>query len=308
MQEVNQKLIFVTGKGGVGKSTLAAAIAAQIAKTDSDRSEGEKSVLLAEIGDQSYFQELFHFGKDLGYQPEEISAQKIPGLFASLWSGQDCLKEYAKHLLKLDSLYRLFFENAIMKTFIQIAPGLPELAIMGKMTSGVRKHGPAMPFQTVVMDSFATGHFISLMKAPSAMAKTIQFGPMGEQSRSIDVVLKNPQICEYVVVCLPEELPVREAIELCQQIKDQVGFEPRVILNRCLSGNESAEEIERFANKFPKARDFADYLLIQKKTQEDALERLRQVVSRVDQIPFIFDINTEALVQKIAVKLPEMTT
>lgn len=294
MQEFNQNLIFVTGKGGVGKSTIAAALAFK--KTD----KKSEKVLLAEIGDQSYFQELFKLEKPLQYRPEEISPERFPGLHVSLWTGQDCLREYAQHLLKLESLYKLFFENAIMKTFIQIAPGLPELSIMGKMTSGIRKHGPAMPFQSIVMDSFATGHFMALVKAPEAMAKTIQFGPMGEQSRSIDAVLRNPEICQYVVVCLPEELPTRETIDLCRQLKAQLGISPKVILNRCLVGEESKETIEKFAEKYPMARDFADYLLIQKETQTDSYERLCQEVNDVQKVPFIFETDSSVLVQRIA--------
>lgn len=295
MQEFNQRLTFVTGKGGVGKSSIAAALAYKKSST----SENHK-VLLAEIGDQSYFQDLFRFDKPLEYLPFEALPQDFPRLFFSLWTGQECLKEYAKHLLKLDSLYRLFFENAIMKTFIQIAPGLPELAIMGKMTSGIRRHGPQLPYESLVMDSFATGHFLALLKAPGALAQTIKYGPMGEQSRSIDQVLRNPEHCEYVIVCLPEELPTRETLELAEKLQNQFGIQPRVVLNRCLAGEESEETLARFAQTYPQARDFVDYLQIQKENQEESLSRLREKIPNITQVPFVFDPDPVSFIKKIA--------
>jgi anion-transporting ArsA/GET3 family ATPase len=295
MQEFNQRLSFVTGKGGVGKSSIAAAMAHKKTKSPSN-----PKVLLAEIGDQSYFQELFRFDKPLEYFPFEELPKDFPGLFFSLWTGQDCLKEYARHLLKLESLYKLFFENAIMKTFIQIAPGLPELAIMGKMTSGIRHHGPPLPFDSIVMDSFATGHFLALLKAPGALAQTIKFGPMGEQSRSIDEVLKNNNYCEYIIVCLPEELPTRETIELAQKLRSEFGIRPRVVLNRCLAGTEPPDVIHRFAQTFPQAKDFVDFLEIQKENQEESLSRLREHVDDIVSVPFIFETQPTAFIQRIS--------
>lgn len=295
MQEFNQKLIFVSGKGGVGKSTIAAALAYKETLTSP-----QSKVLLSEIGDQSYFQAFFQLDHALGYKPEEISSQDLRGLYLSLWTGQDCLQEYARHLLKIESLYKLFFENAIMKTFIQIAPGLAELSIMGKMTSGIRKHGPAMPYDALVMDSFATGHFLALMKAPSALAQTIRFGPMGEQSRAIDAVLRDPKHSEYVLVCLPEELPTRETLELVEKLKSDFGIEPRVILNRCLAGDEAEETLKRFAEKYPSTQEFVEFTLIQKESQEDSLQRLRSAVKNVDVVPFIFEMNPVQLMKKVA--------
>ena len=67
-------------------------------------------------------------------------------LFVARWAGEDCLKEYLLHLLKLESIVQLFFENRVMKSLIQAAPGLRELALVGKITSGIRGVGPALPF------------------------------------------------------------------------------------------------------------------------------------------------------------------
>ena len=194
---MKQEIHFVTGKGGVGKSVVAAALAFK-------KSQEGKKVLLVELGDQSFYKDFFGLAQ-VGYQPVQLR----PQLSIALWTGEQCLQEYARHLIKVETLAKLFFENAIMRAFINVAPGLPELAILGKVTSGPRKHGPPLPFDCLVVDAFATGHFIALMEAPQGMAQAVQFGPMGEQSRSIDACLRNEELSRYHIVSLAEELPLR---------------------------------------------------------------------------------------------------
>ncbi len=66
------------------------------------------------------------------------------------------------------------------------------------------------------------------------MAQAIPFGPMGEQSRQIDKVLLDSKICRYHAVCTPEDLPVRETVELCHQLRQQFAIETEIILNRAM--------------------------------------------------------------------------
>lgn len=224
------EIIFVTGKGGVGKSAVAAAIAFNRA------SKGQKT-LLVELGNQSFFKDYFDLPK-VEYQPTNLR----PNLDLALWSGPECLKEYARHLLKIESLYKLFFENPVTRTLVNVAPALPELSILGKITSGPPRFvGPPLDYDCLVVDAYATGHFMALIKAPQGMAEAVKFGPMGEQSRSIDAVIRDPSICKYVVVSLPEELPVIEALELSQGIQKQVKLKPIQVLNKIISGLSTAK-------------------------------------------------------------------
>lgn len=297
------KITFVTGKGGVGKSTVAAALAvASVA--DSVDSQNEKS-LIAEIGDHSFYQTLFHseLQKPVSYEPQNL----VPNLDLCLWRGEECLKEYARHLLKLESLYQIFFENQVMRTFINIAPGLPELAIMGKVTSGPRNHGPKMPFGKIFMDSYATGHFLALVRAPAAMAKTIQFGPMGEQARSIEQVLKNPEICEYVIVAIPEELPVQEAIELYDALKKEVGFAPKIILNRCLLREGEMNDVQEMQKSNADMESYVQFLQDHWKRQQQALQSLQNHVSKsgddagqVITLPFVLSEQSMSMIQTLS--------
>lgn len=223
-----QEIILVTGKGGVGKSAVAAAIALKKAQ------QGKKT-LLVELGDQSFFRDY------LGTVVAPLKVNFAPtalrtNLDVAIWSGPSCLKEYALYLLKIESLYKLFFENPVSKALLNIAPALPELSITGKITSHPRKVGPRLDYDVLVVDAFATGHFLALLKAPQGMAEAIQFGPMGEQSKSITEVLRNPEQTKYVVVSFPEELPVTEAVELSRGIEQLVGQRPVQVLNRWIEG------------------------------------------------------------------------
>ncbi len=214
------KLLFVTGKGGVGKSTLAAALALKNAKS------GNKT-LLVELGDQSYFENWLSI--PIGHDP---TSHIHPNLFFSRWEASACLKEYLTHYLKVETLVNLFFQNKVMKTLLQAAPALKEISLLGKITSGIRKIGPPLVYDCVVIDCFSTGHFKALIQAPKGLSEAVKFGPMGEQCRSILNVIKDKTICSYHLVCLPEELPVIETKELEQFLKSELGVEPLQILNR----------------------------------------------------------------------------
>lgn len=235
-----QKIIFVTGKGGVGKSSYAAALAQKYAK------KGQKT-LLVELGDQSFYQEFFSL-QQLKYSPQNL----VENFDLALWTGADCLKEYALYLLKSEVLYKLFFENKVSKALINVAPALPELAILGKITAGPRKHGPPVSHEVIIVDGYATGHFLALLKAPLGMSEVIKFGPMGEQSRSIFKTIMDPKICEYHVVTLAEELPYIESMELCTELQEITKITPRLVFNRILSTSLASKDLSDQADDFQK--------------------------------------------------------
>lgn len=219
-----QQIIFVTGKGGVGKSTVALAMATKLAQS--------KKVLLVELGLRSFYSDFLKLS--VSYKP--VNYRK--NLDIAMWSGTDCLKEYALHLLKLESLYRLFFENRISRALIDVAPALAELAILGKITSGIRKVGPPLEYDVLVIDAYATGHMMALLRAPRGMAEAVRFGPMAEQTATMLATIRNPQICQYLIVTLPEELPAIEADELYRNIREEVGITPTLLCNKVWSKKE----------------------------------------------------------------------
>lgn len=226
---------LVSGKGGVGKSLVAASLAKSFAD------QGRKT-LLVELGGSRFFE--FVYQKPLSFEPQSVESN----LSLSLWEGEDCLKEYFQYLLKFPKVVDLFFDNRIMQALVHGAPGLKELALTGKITSGEREVGPELPFDELVIDAYSTGHFKALLSAPLAMAKAISFGPMGAQSRGIHEVLSS-LVCEYLVVVTPEELPLTEGMELAQAIEDQVSIRPKIVRNKWWPEFNEAES-ERLPSAF----------------------------------------------------------
>ncbi|WP_413292253.1 ArsA family ATPase [Bdellovibrio sp. HCB185ZH] len=290
---MKQEIHFVTGKGGVGKSVVAAALALKLSR------QGKK-VLLVELGDQSFFKDFFELA-DVTFQPQLIK----PNLSLALWTGESCLREYAQYLVKVESLAKLFFDNAVMRAFINIAPGLPELAMLGKITSGPRKYGPPMPFDCLVVDAFATGHFKALMEAPAGMAQAVQIGPMGEQSRSIIRVLTDPEVSKYHIVSLPEELPLKESTELSEMLQKEFSVEPTLVMNKVLDVNVPRASLQNAESLTTSDLGlFAQYLEQQLDRQSQMMDQAKTKFKKILKVPLFFETNPWTLVEKAVEKLP----
>lgn len=290
-ESMKQEIHFVSGKGGVGKSLVAAALALK-------KSQEGRKVLLVELGDQSFYRD-FYGVENVGFSPIQLK----PNLSVALWSGDTCLREYAVHLIKVETLSRLFFENAVMRAFINIAPALQELAILGKVTSGSRKHGPPLPYDCIVVDAFATGHFLALMEAPKGMASAVQFGPMGEQSRSIDRVLRDSKISHYHIVSLPEELPVKESRELIEKLESEFAVKPELIMNKVLTTAISEDTLRKTQNEKSDLGEFARYVEFQLSHQREMIAKASECKAPIRVVPQFFEMDPWKLTELVAEKL-----
>lgn len=295
-----QKIVLVTGKGGVGKSSVAAAIAAE-------RARRGLRVLLVELSELSFYKYVFD-------RPIEYTAQEVrPNLWVSRWDGQSCLKEYLLHYIKIERIVNLFFENKIMKTLVQVAPALKELAVLGKITSGIRKIGPALDYDLIVIDSYATGHFKAFLQAPVGMGEVISFGPMGEQSRSIQRVITDPALCKTVIVSLPEELPVTESLELKDFLEQGFQQKPTIILNKRMPTPLTLDELEALRQQLQGpseaslplkgAYEFTSYLQAVEGRQRGYQERLESDGERVLTLPLELTAASNNIVEILSHKV-----
>lgn len=283
------KIHFVTGKGGVGKSAYALSLAQKLAHDGAN-------TLLVELGDSSFYQNYLGLS-DVGFAPTVLEKN----LGVSLWTGAECLAEYAQHLIKVPALVKLFLQNPLSQALIDVAPGLSELAILGKITSGPRQHGPPFIYDCIVVDAYASGHFLSLIKAPRGMAEAISQGPMGTQSRGIDRVLCSSDLCEYHVVSLPADLPLTEGIELYEEIKKWTGCPPRFVLNKVWPVPLANSEIKN-------QDDFSRYVQfqIEKKTQAENI--LQQKGIPYSEVPMIYTHDASQVVKQIESEIRSVNT
>ncbi len=268
-----QKIHFFTGKGGVGKSVISAAYAWSKAH------QSKKNILLTELSEESTFK-------------DNLEIQKMPkNLSISHWNAYNCLEEYASNLLRSKTLSKLFLNNAISKALINVAPGLEELAILGKATSGPRDHGPQMDYDEIFIDAFATGHFLNLMQAPLAFAEMFSFGPMGTQSKSIDQWIKNPDFSQVHIVTNTDELSIRESTELFKSLAD-LGIPAEFIINKFIS-----TETIQFKKLPDQTQDFFQNIHDQ---QGDALAELKKTKAILKYSPYVFENHFFNVIEKLS--------
>jgi anion-transporting ArsA/GET3 family ATPase len=226
-----------------------------------------RKTLLVETGDRSYYRDFLGLS-EVDHEPRPSGL----GFDVALWSGESCLREYVLHLLKLERLYKIFFENKVMRALVNVAPGLSEIAILGKITSGIRKAGPPINYDTIIVDMPATGHALAMFRAPRGMADAIQIGPIAMHSGEIDRLLRDPNVSGLVAVSLLEELPVAETKEFVRMVVSEFGMPTWVVANRKLEIELSVEELEQL--KQTGAGEFADYaggIASQVRTQNEQL-------------------------------------
>lgn len=238
-----KKILFVSGKGGVGKSTLALCLSRALAQ------QGRK-VLLVELGTRSAAQYL----APMGFSPHFKPQSSPYGFDIALINGSTCLQDYINHYVRMDSLSKLFLNNSFMKLALPVAPGLDDLAILGKITSGVRKHGPPWVYDHIVVDAYSSGSFLSMLQSPKHLSEMVRRGPLNSQSLNIYETLKDSALCDYYFVTLFEDFPVDELVQSTEDFQKTFSSSFHVVANRKLPQvRESEVGSSRFLEQLYKA-------------------------------------------------------
>lgn len=212
-----RKLLVVTGKGGVGKT----AVAATLGRLLSHGQGGPQRILAFEVDPR----ENLHRMLDLPPSGGDIDAAG-DGLFLQNLKPRGVLDRVVEERLKIDSLSRRVLSSPVYQQFAEGAPGLKEVAVLGHALRLVRGIDPATradPFDLVILDAPATGHGVSLLAAPKLLAEVIEEGPFGHMGAELADFLADPESCGVVVVTSPEEMPVQEALELSRRLEERFG-------------------------------------------------------------------------------------
>lgn len=256
-----RKIHFFTGKGGVGKSVVSSAFSLAYAM------KKKEDFLLAELSDENTLSSYFDATKatDATEKFAIYSVKSAPNLKITHWNTRSCLNEYALSLLKSEKIAEFFLNNSVSKALINSAPGLTELALLGKATSGPRNVGLKMSYDEIFIDSFSTGHFLSLITTPQSFAETFRAGPIAKQSQSIDALLKDKAFTEVHIVALSDKLVLSESYELYSKLKD-LGLNVCVHLNKYLDLEqinfpELSSETKKYFTCLAEEQRAAEYFL-----------------------------------------------
>lgn len=218
------RFVINTGKGGVGKTVVSAAMAVAFA-------ERGKRVLLMQLQARDRVGALFGTGP-VGEDTVELA----PGIFAVNTTPAASLREYALMILKVKALYRAVFENRVVAKLLRVMPGLPELTMLGKayFHEGERDERGKKRWDVVIIDAPATGHGMFLLQIPQVISSALNSGRMAEESAAMLALLEDPSRTVVNLITLPEELPVNETIELRRQLADEFDIRIGAVIANCV--------------------------------------------------------------------------
>ena len=220
-----RRLLVVTGKGGVGKTVVSAVLGRRLA------AGGRRRVLVLEVDPR----ENLHHALDVPPSGGDV-ADAGDGLWLQNLKPRAVIDRIVRERVPLETVARRVLGSTVYRHFTEGAPGLREVAVLGHALRKVRglDRGPGEPFDLVVLDAPATGHGVSLLAAPRLLSEVIRQGPFGEMGGELAGFVADPERCAIVVVTAPEEMPVAEALELQDGLRDRLGREPDLLLvNGC---------------------------------------------------------------------------
>lgn len=221
---LGRRLLFFTGKGGVGKSTIASSFALLAA-------EHGRRVLLVDVDAKGTVAELFE-QEPVGFEPREV----YPGVVAMSMDTEASLREYLKLHLRMPVFGRLGPVARAFDFVAGAAPGVREILTVGKICWEVREAiAGRNDVDIVVVDAAATGHIVAQLGAADSIRELVDVGPVRDQTEWMSALLSDPEITAVNVVTTPEEMPVVETIELVESMRSSLDVPlGAIVVNRVL--------------------------------------------------------------------------
>jgi anion-transporting ArsA/GET3 family ATPase len=270
----------VTGKGGVGKTTVAAALGLVAA------GRGQRTIV-AEVARRDDVSRAL--GGE-GIQEEELA----PGLHHLSIDPEHAMELYLADQLP-SALADLLASSRTFAYLAAATPGMRELLTVGKvweLAQEDRRAPGAQPYDLVVLDAPATGHGVAILSAPRTFARAARVGRIARQGRTIDAMVTDPERTAVLAVARPEEMPVTETLTLQDALRDELGLEVGlVVANAVLPKRFSAAEARALesAPDGPAVRA-ARHADARARAQRAQLQRLRRGArAPVATLPFVFD-------------------
>src|SRR4051794_33697389 len=207
---LDKRLVFVTGKGGVGKTTVAASLAQVAARRG-------KRVIVCEVA-----------AEETRHDEVEVA----PGIHSIAIDPEQAMREYLSDQVG-GALSKVMTSSRIFTYLAAAAPGLRELLTIGKVWDlaqlDQRRTGDT-PYDLVILDAPATGHALGMLRTPRTFRDVARVGPISRQAGRIDAFLSDPELTGIVAVAAPEEMPVNETIEFIDALGDEMDMKPDAVV------------------------------------------------------------------------------
>ena len=230
------RVIFVTGKGGVGKTTVAAALGQYAARL------GHRTLIVETASDGRLAALFAH--RALDGTPRRLRA----GLDAVRVDARQLVEQYFARLLRFQWLSNRLLSSNTFNALTAAAPGITEFLLLEKLLDwidpglGLRRRGYAV----VIVDGPATGHALKLLRTPRTLATMVPGGPLGRTARHLLALLADHTRSQVLLVSLPEEMAVRETIETHQALEGDLALHvARPIINRVFPRHFTTAEAAR---------------------------------------------------------------
>ena len=290
----DKRLVFVTGKGGVGKTTVAAALGLAAARAG-------RRTIVCEVARQERMSRAFH-REGIGVHETELAEN----LWAISIDPQKAMEEYLEDQIGSRRLAGLLFGNRIFDYFAAATPGMRELTTIGKvweMAQPQRRRRSDRTYDLAIVDAPASGHGLGMLGTPRTFREAVRVGPIHRQAGLIHEFVTNPKTTGVVAVALPEEMPVNETVELEHRLRSDLDMPiDQVVVNAVLPERFSADDCEQIAaanGSHPvvgvrAALRAALSEFAQAKSQRSQLRRLkREAQAPVATLPFLFEADLD---------------
>ncbi|MCB1172284.1 MAG: hypothetical protein KDK39_01905 [Leptospiraceae bacterium] len=231
--DLNRRLLFVFGKGGVGRSTISSALGLAWSR------RGANTLIVQWSLTDS-------IGPVFGVDPVEHKHALIrPNLSVMNYRETEALREYFVEHLGMNLLYKFVIDNKQVSRLIEASPGLAELFFLGRLFWLVElaEKERGLRFERIIVDAPATGHGGALFGIVSAISEFQFAGPLIDETRRVTRLIRDQSKTGALIVTLPEEMPVDESLELIPKLEADLHAPPiGIFLNRSLVGSANGAD------------------------------------------------------------------